>query len=245
MTRNAFGQLVNRNLRTLAPEDGDLGGGDTTPTDTTPEPTTPADPAPADDSSEPQTFTPEYVEKLRRENAKLRVDNKDAVQKAIDDAVAKAKADAAAEQAQTIGKALGLIKDDETADPNKLIETLTAERDSIKTERDELAKQRAARTEEDAVRAAAEVHGADLNLVTPYLKGTGALTDLDQTADDYTDQVSALVKATVEKNPKLREVLVASQSTGDAPTTGDPTGEPEDDIEAQRKRYRKNRGYDF
>ncbi|GAA4176557.1 hypothetical protein [Gryllotalpicola koreensis] len=252
MHRNAFGQLVNRNLRTLAPEDGDLGGGsdpvDVAPaaTDAQADATPDTDQVPADDDwkSDPARVDA-ALKRLRDENAKLRTGNKDAAQKAIDDAVAKARADAAAEQAQTIGKALGLIKDDEPADPSKLIEQLTQERDSIKTERDALAKQRAARTEEDAIRAAAKTHGADLDLVTPYLKGTGALTALDQNADDYAEQVSALVKATVDKNPKLREVLVASQSTGDAPTTGDQTPEPEDDIEAQRKRYRKERGYTF
>lgn len=54
--------------------------------------------------------------------------------------------------------------------------------------------------------------GADMDLLLPFLRGTGALKELDPTAADYADQVSALVKATVDSNPKLKTTVVPSSS---------------------------------
>ncbi|MGP6175435.1 hypothetical protein [Corynebacterium sp. A21] len=153
-----------------------------------------------------ETFDREYVEKLRSENAAARIKAKEHA-----DAVTAAKADSDA-LVQQIGKAFGFIKDEDTeqADANKIVEQLTSERDSLQTR---LRNQ----SEKIALTDAAKAHGADLDILLPYLKGKGLLADLDPNADDYADQVSQVVQAEVTSTPKLA-AQAAERRSGVDPT---------------------------
>ncbi len=205
------------------------------------------EPAPAGDETQTdaekvETFDKAYVEKLRREAQKLRAKAKEDAEKASKEAAE------AAEKALTerLGKALGLIQDDTPVDPQELI-AQAAEREAQALEREAkaAAKLRAYELEKALTNAANKVDG-DLDILTPYLRGTGALDALDPDADDYLDQVSAVVAAAVEQNPKLKKVApvaAPARSGGDISNgTGIPKKGPEsvDDIRAN---IRKKRGF--
>jgi len=113
---------------------------------------------------------------------------------------------AAAEEAQaaltkSIGKALGLIKDDETPDPAKLTERLTAAQSEARLLKIERAAEKAARK-----------HGADVDALIDSRSFADKLGKLDPTADTFTDELDALVRTTVDANPKLKATQAAAAS---------------------------------
>lgn len=77
--------------------------------------------------------------------------------------------------------------------------------------------------EENAVRAAAE--NTAKSTILPFLRGTGALAALDQTADDYAGQVKALIEQTVQENPEFSIKRVAVSSGNPGTPTSDRSGE--------------------
>ncbi|MDQ8040661.1 hypothetical protein RDI86_02240 [Cellulosimicrobium sp. XJ-DQ-B-000] len=160
----------------------------TEPADKTAEPK--ADEPKGDD--EPKTFDENYVTKLRNEAAAHRKK----AQTAADDAVA--------ELTKNIGKALGLIKDDEPADPAELTKQIESEREAAKSARVEL-----------AVFRVAGKHHADADALLDSRSFLNKVKDLDPTADDFASQVDAAVKAVVENNPKLRVVQAATKAGSD------------------------------
>lgn len=168
-------------------------------------------PAPEADTA-PETFDREYVEKLRKESGNYRTKAKE-----LEDAVAAAKADSDA-LVQQIGKAFGFVTDDESeqSDANKIVEQLTSERDSLQSR---LRNQ----SERIALTDAAKTHGADTDILIPYLKGTGALDDIDPAADDYADQVSNVVQDAVASNPKLAAQAADKRSGVDTTNTNTET----------------------
>lgn len=187
-----------------------------------------------------RTFSADYVEKLRKENAAARVAKKEDIQAQIDTALENGQK----EWAKKLGLQLGVIEaEDETPDPAKLIETVTAENTSLK---ERLAQREAAdaeRARATAIKAASETAEAHPDLVEAVVLSKGLLKDIDPTADDYAAQVAAVVKAEVEQNPKLRVVQVAPRSGGETTPTGDQTTAG-DSIEDLRKGRRKRRGLD-
>lgn len=217
-------------------------GGDPAPvTDPAPEPVDPpADPAPADpqptdppadpSGDAPETFSREYVEKLRRENAATR-------EKAKTEAAAAAEA-AKTELAQSIGKALGLVKDDEPVDPDALLKQAQAERQSAIDE--------ANATKRDlAVLRNADKHAANTEELLDSATFNRKLAALDPTADDFASQVDALIKDTVDGNPaKFKRVQVAS-STGGTQHTGEtaPVNAEDKSVDDLRKERQKRRGF--
>jgi len=189
------------------------GADQTVETEATPEPA-PAGEETQTEGEKVETFDRAYVEKLRRNEQKLRAKAKEDADKA-----AQAAAEAA-EKALTerLGKALGLIQDDQPVDPQVLLDQLAEEKAAVANERDAYRQQIAQFKAEQALTKAANAVEGDLDILTPYLKGTGALDALDPDADDYADQVSAVVAAAVEANPKLRKVApvaAPSRSGGD------------------------------
>lgn len=223
-------------LRYLDPVDGAQGGD---PTDPPADP--PANPAtdPADPPADPADGDPENVDELpdwarrsltkaNREAAAARV----AAQQAKDDA-------AAAQQnlVQSIGKALGLVKDDEQPTVESLTSSLQERDQNLSTTQTALAAQRA----ENAVLRVASAVNADADALLDSRGFTEKLAGIDLTATDYATQVEALVKAEVETNPRYRKVQVATKSSdgGTPPAGGNP---PADDIESFRTAYRKGRG---
>lgn len=127
------------------------------------------------------------IERLRAENGRDRTAGKDAAAKQATD-----------ELTQRLGKALGLIKDDETPDPDKLTQQLT--------EREAQAKQ--AQTEL-AVYKLAGKNGADADALLDSRAFLAKLADKDP---NDVDAVTAAIKAAITENPKLKSTQAAGKS---------------------------------
>jgi len=152
---------------------------------------------------------------------------RDARKEAGDARVAGKKAAEEAQEALTksIGKALGLIKDDEKPDPAKLTEQLTAAQTETRLLKIERAAEKAART-----------HGADVDALLDSRAFAKSLGELDPTADDFAEKLDALVKTTVDANPKLKATQAAAASSVDsAGGSGEKTtgGNSVDDMRKQ------------
>lgn len=155
-------------------------------------PETPLAPEPKGDENEGDLWddpakAKAEIERLRAENGRDRTAGKDAAAKQATD-----------ELTQRLGKALGLIKDDETPDPDKLTQQLT--------ERDTAAKQ--AQTEL-AVYKLAGKNGADADAL---LDSRAFLTKLADKDPNDVDAVTAAIKAAITENPKLKSAQAAGKS---------------------------------
>lgn len=233
-------------LRFFAPV-AEPGGGDPAPTDPAPAPA-PAEPAPTDPPAEPtappaepaeptqppagdETFSKEYVEKLRREAASYR-------EKAKTDAAAAAEA-AKTELAQSIGKALGLVKDDTPPDPAALVARAEDEKNKA-IEREQSLKRQL------AVLTGADKHAANTAELLDSNAFGSKLKALNPDADDFATQVDALIKETVDGNPsKYKRVQVAASPGGAQHTGEQPPGDPENkSIDDLRKERQKRRGFE-
>lgn len=172
--------------------------------------------APTPPAEENPDDLPEWARKsLQKANSEAAA-SRVAAKKAKDDAEAAQKS-----LVTSIGKALGLVKNDE----QPTVETLTAslqERDTnLTSAQADLANQRA----ENAVLRYAGKHNADADALLDSRDFEKKLADLDTTAADYASRVEALVKAEVESNPRYRKVQVTpSSSNGTAAPSGSPTG---------------------
>jgi hypothetical protein len=185
-----------------------------------------------------KTFTSDYVEKLRKEAAKNRVDDKAAIQAQIDTALTNGQKAWATE----LAKKLGVIEDEGEATPEDIIKTLTTERDDFRTKFETLSSRDIARNERDAINTASATYGGDDALVRAVIKADDLLTGIDPNADDYAAQVAAVVKEQIEKNTKLLKVQVAPRSGSETPPSGGVTDDPED-VDSFRKKYRTARGF--
>lgn len=171
-----------------------------------------------DSSEKPEVFDRAYVEQLRKEAANWRTKV---------DTEAKAAAEKAAEAARQeltkqLGKALGYEKDE--ADPVKLLEAAQSERQAALQERDQTQAQLKTLLRESAVTKAASQFGANAGALNDSVTFQAKAAAIDPSASDFADQVSALVKAAVESDPKFKAVQVAS-TTGSASTTHSGEGE--------------------
>lgn len=182
-----------------------------------------------------------YVERLRRENARYRTENKEALEKASEEAATRARE----ELAQSIASTLGLADDGEPVDPEELVRQ--AELRATESEERASGALKALRDYEikDAVVTAAQSKSGDAALLIPYLKGKGALKGLDPEADDFADRVSAIVEAEIEANPKFKvdtATVVPSRSGGDfSGGTGAGSALADDSIDALRDKRRARR----
>lgn len=122
------------------------------------------------------------IERLRRENASERVNAKAAAAEA-----------AKAELAQQIGKALGLVKDDEPADPAKLTEQLTSTQQAAQAAQREL-----------AIYKAAQAKGADPNAL---LDSRSFMERAAQATDP--GALDALIGEHLTSNPRLKAAQAA------------------------------------
>lgn len=133
-----------------------------------------------------------------------------------------------------LAKSLGIeIPGGDPLDPAKLTEELS------KTRRENLELKVG-----NALEQASRKHGADTELIVPYLRGSAALDKLDPTSETFAKDVSDLVKNLVEKNPKLKAAQVAPRSGGEFPGGKPPVqqltreqlkGMKAEDIEAARQ----------
>ncbi|MFF3353376.1 hypothetical protein ACFYWN_12125 [Streptomyces sp. NPDC002917] len=174
------------------------GGGGQGPAAPAPTPT-PAAGAPADtDAAATIARLESDLAAARKDAGKSRVTAK---QQAADDA--------RAELAQQIGKALGIVQDDQTADPAKLTEQLTASQAAARQTAVQLAVYRTA--------AAA---GGDADALLDSRSFIDTLTDVDPA--DAT-AVTAAITAAVTANPKLAAAPVGP-ARGGAEFGGPPAG---------------------
>lgn len=135
---------------------------------------------------------PDWAQKVIRDARKDAGDSRTAAKKAEQDLV------------QRLGKSLGLIKDDEPADPAKLTEALTTAQTA----------QRQAQVELAVYRVAGK-HQGDPDALLDSRSFLTKVAALDPTADDFAAKVEAAVKATVNANPKLRAVTTTGASSVD------------------------------
>jgi hypothetical protein len=152
----------------------------TTPPAVTPTPAEPpkaSDPVPAANPWDDPKAAQAEIERLRKENGAARTNAK-----------AAAADEARNELAQTIGKALGLVKD-EPIDPAQLTQELTASQAAAQQARVELAVFRAA--------TAANGDPAALLDSTSFLKSLDGIDPADTAA------IQAAIAAAVEANPRL------------------------------------------
>lgn len=203
MTRSLFSPLAlqhQQNAPGGAPPAGDPPPGAPAVPPVDAPPAAPAgDPPPADKPTfEAWIADPtnaEFTKGLRKEAADNRV-----------------KATQATKAAETtfreLAKSLGIeIPGGDPLDPTKLTEQLT------RTQR-ELSELRVGA----AVEQASRKHGADTELLIPFLRGTASLDKLDPTSDTFAAEVSALVKGLLEKNPKLKAAgQVPTRNGGEFP----------------------------
>lgn len=149
------------------------------------------------------------------------------------------KAAAATKAAETtfreLAKSLGIeIPGGDPLDPTKLTEELAQVRRTNIELRIGAALEQASRK-----------HGADTELLVPFLKGSAALDKLDPASDTFPAEVSALVKGLLEKNPKLKASgPVPTRNGGEFPGGKPPTqqltreqlrGMKPEEIEAARQ----------
>lgn len=157
------------------------------------------DKAPAGETAEAKAT------RLEAENARLRREN------ASDRTSAKTKAaeDAKAELAQTIGKALGLVKDGDKA---PTVEELTAQltEQTGKTETASAA-HREAQAELVVWRNAAEL-GVDAAALTDSRAFAAAIKDLDPTDSKFAEDVKKAAQEAATSNPKLKSTQAAGKS---------------------------------
>lgn len=162
---------------------------------------------------------PDAVQKIIRES-------RDEAGKARTTAKANAAAEARTALAQEIGKALGLVKDDETPDPAKLTEQLTATQAQARQAAVEL-----------AVYKAAGKHSGDPVAILDSRAFLASVTDLDPNGSDFNTAVNAAIKAAVDGNPKLKSTAPAAGASTVQHAGG--SGEAARTLDAQIEEARK------
>ena len=162
---------------------------------------------------------PEWAQKIIR-------DSRDEAGKARTTAKANAAAEARDALAKEIGKALGLVKDDETPDPAKLTEQLTATQAQARQAAIEL-----------AVYKAAGKHSGDPVAILDSRAFLASVQALDPNGSDFTSAVDAAIKAAVEGNPKLKATAPAAGASTVQHAGG--SGEAARTLDAQIEEARK------
>lgn len=150
-------------------------------------------PAGSDDAAERIARLEKELEKARAEAAKTRINAKTA-----------AAEQARQELAQQIGRALGLIKDDDAApDPAELTKQLEAKAAS---EREALVRL--------AVYETVDQHGGNPKALTDSRSFLTKVSKLDPTTDDFAAQVAAAATEAVKENPALRAAQAVAPAGG-------------------------------
>lgn len=201
-------------------------------------PTAPdASPAAPAAPSENVDELPEWARKSLTKANKEAASYRDAAKKAKDDAE-----HAQQDLVQSIGKALGLVKDDEAPTVESLTEALREKDSTLTTSQATTASLLA----ENAVLRYAPKHKGDADALLDSRDFEKKLAAIDSTADNYSSLVEDLVKSEIDANARYRKVQVAtSNSNGLNTPTGDPApADPDTSYEGLAKRRaerRKNR----
>ncbi|GAA2895480.1 hypothetical protein [Nonomuraea rubra] len=196
------------------------------------------------------TWAQKLIKDTRAEAADWRSKLKDA-QKTADEATAKQGPSpeeitekVKTDFAQQIAKALGLAAEEETPiDPQKVIETLTAERDTTAKERDSERERHRRALIELAVHRASQKVGADPDALLDSRSFLKAVRDMDPDADDFSTSLTETIQTAVENNPKFKAATQAgppARSGGEftgGPGERAPSSEPSiDEFRARRKK---------
>ncbi|WP_433235511.1 hypothetical protein ACQPYK_25465 [Streptosporangium sp. CA-135522] len=153
-------------------------------------------------------------------------------------------AQAKAELAQQIGKALGIVEEEKPVDPKDMIDRLTTERDSTAKERDAERELHRRALRELGVHRTALKHGADGDALLDSRSFLRSIKELDPNADDFSTVLAERIQQAIEDNPKFKAASLSgppARSGGEF--TGGPGGRSSDpeqmtteDFRAQRRR---------
>jgi hypothetical protein len=154
-------------------------------------------------------------------------------------------AQAQQELAQRIGKALGLIPEEEQkpVDPQEIIQRLTSERDQTAQERDAEKDLHRRAMVELAVHKASGKLGADAEALLDSRSFLRAINDFDPKADGFQTSLDEAITSAIESNPKFKSAAAAGppqRSGGDfTGGSGGRSSDPElmsiDDFRKARK----------
>ncbi|GAB2918653.1 hypothetical protein [Nonomuraea fastidiosa] len=147
-----------------------------------------------------------------------------------------------ADFAQRLGKALGLIGEEQVElTPEQIIEQLTAERDMTAKERDEERARHRRALLELVVHRTGLALGADPDALLDSRSFLKKVRDLDVDADDFVQQLREAIELAVNENPKFKAGSLAGpppRSGGEfagGPGGRSPSSEPSiDDFRKQR-----------
>lgn len=161
------------------------------------------------DGQEPgRTFDESYVRRLREEAAANRVKARELEQQLR--AVAEKAEQGQQEIVQKIAQALGIGSEEKPPSPEELARELESAR---RRETDKERQLRYLQTE-NAARDVAFRLGADVPTLMDSRSFVDSLKRLDPSAEEFSSQLDALVKETLDKNPRYKAVQVAPVSGG-------------------------------
>lgn len=186
----------------------------------------PPAPAQGDDAADDISSLPSWAQKqirdLRAENAKDRTNAKQTAAQEARDALA-----------QDIGKALGLVKDDnQTPDPDQLTRQVADAQAAQKQAAIEL-----------AIYKTATNHEGDPTALLDSRSFLEKVSNLDPSAEDFQTQIGDAIKQAVTDNPKLKTASqVPGRSGGEIRGNGN-TPPAEQTPEALASLIRKKRTY--
>lgn len=153
-------------------------------------------------------------------------------------------AQAKAELAQQIGKALGIVEEEKPVDPKDMIDRLSAEKDATAKERDAERELHRRALRELGVHRTALKHGADGDALLDSRSFLRSIKDLDPDAEDFSTVLAERITQAIEDNPKFKAAALSgppARSGGEF--TGGPGGRSSDpeqmtteDFRAQRRR---------
>lgn len=158
-----------------------------------------------------KTFDETYVKDLRSEAAKYRTERKQLAEQ-VEAAQAEKNT-----LMQNLQKALGIVDPATEQSPEDIIAALTSERDKFAEERDTYQSRLAEFRRTEAIRAAAKTAAADADVLIDSRTFTDKVKNLDTDADDYPEQVSALVADAVNSNPRYKATPAVPTSSGSDP----------------------------
>ncbi|MEV0236880.1 hypothetical protein [Nonomuraea sp. NPDC050786] len=167
---------------------------------------------------------PDWAQKIVRDARKEAGDYRAALKQAQKDAEDAAKkagpspeeitAKVREDFAQQIGKALGLVTEEEQQlTPEQVIEKLTAEKEQTAKERDEERElRRRERLEAGVLRASGKL-GADSEALLDSRTFLRKIRDLDPDADDFAAKLGDLIQLAIDENPKYKATALAATPT--------------------------------
>lgn len=236
--------------------EGQEGEGQQSETPPKAEVTPPADPR--DDKVNPDAIRvdqlPAWGQKLfadlRKESADYREKYQLAQKSAKEAAEAKGPsaeevtAQAQAEFAQKIGKALGLIAEEEQPlDPQQVIDKLTSEKDQTAAERDAERDRHRRALIELAVHRAGSKMGADPDALLDSRSFLKKIRDLDTDAEDFSTKLGEAIQLAIDDNPKFKAAagMLGPPARSGGEFAGGPGGRSPS-AEPSIDEFRKRRG---